>query len=73
MVSIRRNQNQIDNIKYNEGKEVIDREEVKKEAYRYYKNILSSPASNNKRQYYLQHIPRKINEEENNKLTREVE
>lgn len=70
MVRIRRNQNQIDNIKDNKGKDVRGQEEIKKEAYRYYKNLLSSPTSNNKYEYYLQHIPRKINEVENNELTR---
>lgn len=70
---IRRIPNQINSIKDNEGKEVIGQEEIKKEACSYYKNLLIATVTNSDYEYFIQHIPKKICEEVNNELTKEVE
>lgn len=56
---IRRIQNKIDNIKDNEGKEVRGQEEVNKEAFRYYKKLLSFSSTNSEYEEFLQHTPKK--------------
>lgn len=70
---IKRIKNHIDRIKDSEGKEVRGQEEIKKEAFRYYKNLLSSSAANSEYEEFLQHTPKKISDGENSELTKEVE
>jgi len=58
--------------KPNRQHKVRGQEEIK-EAYRYYKNLLSSPTSNNKYEVIFNIFPGKSVKQKNNELTRAVE
>jgi len=67
---IRRIKNQINIIKDNEGKKVRGQEEINKDDFRYYKNLLTSLAENNAYEEFLQHIPKNIYNGENNEFNK---
>lgn len=70
-MKIRRPRNQIEKIQV-EGQEIRGIEEIKKEAHNHYKNLLSASHQQVDSEEFLQQIKKKISEQQNRDLDKEV-
>ena len=64
--------NNIEKITGSEGQELKGQEEIKNEAFKHYKNLLTAPESQANPEEFLRHIPRIIANNSNILLTKEV-
>eukprot|EP00253_Pinus_taeda_P017813 PITA_17813 len=71
--TVRKARNTVSSIKDNEGNSYTSHDIIKKAATNHFKNLLTEEKSEEDYSALLQHMPKDVTQETNNRLTREVE